>query len=317
MKRFYFILLFIPILCKAQIDLPVTQVGVQYLLFNPAYAGIYDHFETSITNRVQWSGIENAPRRMFITLHGPINFKRMGLGLDISHESFGFEVKQWVKASFSYKINFGNGKLHYGMKVGLLSNYINTSKIQLDDLESSDPELAKLSQREYHPDFSVGALYTTQKLKLGLSIDHLAAKNISKNSTYSPVVTHFFTYFSYDFNLKKNWSTTPNIFHKIDQNLNQQINLNVLFNLNEKLWTGPGYRSNEALYWAFGVDLNKWLKYPGKYLFLSYSYDYPINFLGQYVAGSHEINIHYGFRFHESVHSVEKRKSIVSPLHFH
>lgn len=71
--------------------------------------------------------------------------------------------------------------------------------------------------------------------------------------------------------------------------------------LNEVLWLGGSYRTNDSWAAIMQIQLNKQLR-------LGYSYDYTLTQLNQFNNGTHEITLGYDFSFDKS--------KVVTPRYF-
>ena len=82
MRRFLTIILFFVIggtALNAQQDAMFTKYMFNSLVYNPAYAGYYDHMYISALYRNQWSGVNEAPVTQTLTLHTPLKNNRVAV----------------------------------------------------------------------------------------------------------------------------------------------------------------------------------------------------------------------------------------------
>ena len=56
-----------------------SQYMVNDYILNPAITGMHDYFEVKSNNRIQWVGINDAPRTFLLSVHGPFSKYNMGL----------------------------------------------------------------------------------------------------------------------------------------------------------------------------------------------------------------------------------------------
>jgi len=95
----------------AQQDPLFTQYMYNKLDLNPAYAGSQDLFAADMLTRIQWVGIQGAPRTISLTAHTPLNNPHIGLGFDAVLDELGPTVNYNVKGSFAYRVIFPTSKL--------------------------------------------------------------------------------------------------------------------------------------------------------------------------------------------------------------
>ena len=88
----------------------------------------------------------------------------------------------------------------------------------------------------------------------------------------------------YRFNLSNNTKLLPSFYYKYNNKVNNLWETNVKVMFNEKPWFGVSYRSNNALVFMAGAYINNLIN-------VSYSYDYHLSNLNNYINGSHEIHL--------------------------
>ena len=83
-------LLFVPSVV-AQADGQLTQYFEVPTYYNPAAIGSTDYVRIRAGSRMQWMGIDNAPRTFLLTADSPLKLfgKRIGVGVVASSESAG------------------------------------------------------------------------------------------------------------------------------------------------------------------------------------------------------------------------------------
>ena len=74
---------------SAQQDAMFTKYMFNSLVYNPAYAGYYDHMYISALYRNQWLGVDGAPTTQTLTLHTPLKNNRVGVGFHLLNQVLG------------------------------------------------------------------------------------------------------------------------------------------------------------------------------------------------------------------------------------
>lgn len=89
-------------------------------LYNPARTGETDFVRIRGGARLQWIGIDNAPKSFAGTADMPFKLfeKRIGVGVVYSQESIGLFSNMLTSAQGSYKLKFLKGTLSLGLQVG-------------------------------------------------------------------------------------------------------------------------------------------------------------------------------------------------------
>src|SRR6476620_7722859 len=67
------LVLLVSLNAKAQQQGQYSQYMMNYFLINPAVAGADEFLDARIGYRMQWTGIEGAPRNYYMTVHSPID----------------------------------------------------------------------------------------------------------------------------------------------------------------------------------------------------------------------------------------------------
>ena len=115
------ILIFSSLFAKtfAQSDPLFTQYWALPTLLNPAATGNTDFLRIRGGARLQWVGIENAPKSFLATGDMPFKVfnKRIGAGVTLWQESLGLFSNLLVSAQGSYKLKALKGTLGIGVKV--------------------------------------------------------------------------------------------------------------------------------------------------------------------------------------------------------
>ena len=114
----------------------------QYLLndyaINPAVGGSRNYFDAKLNNRNQWIGITDAPRTFVLSLHGPLNNPKMGVGGLVYADVTGPTRRTGITASYAYHLKLNETlKLSFGLSAGMIQYATDFSKITFN--ENNDP----------------------------------------------------------------------------------------------------------------------------------------------------------------------------------
>jgi len=297
-KRFLFFAFFLmaSMLLKAQQDPQFTQSMFTPLLVNPGYAGSEDKICAYALQRMQWTSFDGAPSITVFNIDAAIK-NRLGLGLSLENDEFGFDKDLRVNISIAYKQPIGNGKLGIGVKWGIASSSIDVGDagwITPDVSANDDPAIPIDGSNEMNfLDFGFGLYYKTQDLYLGISSTHLLdgvdAASFEFNSaddgsttTMVALKRHYYIMAGYNLPFANPLlEFKPGVLVQSD-GTNSQLAINALIAYNKKIWGGVSLRTDNAISGILGVELFKWVK-------VSYSYDFVVSDLMEYNNGSHEI----------------------------
>jgi len=295
-------------IAQAQQEVQFSQYVFNGLSVNPAYAGYREELYLHSTYRQQWAGFQGAPQTGTVALDGvtDVYTKRVGLGGQLTWDRLGPQESISLYGSYAYRIPVGNdNRLCLGLGLGVTQYAVDGRSRKYVDAD--DPALVLGKQSTLVPDARFGIYYNTYRSFIGLSVMDLfsaytGGKLYFGNGTlYSTLrkSRHIYLsggtvlYLSEDVKLK------PSLMIKDDLSGPTNVDVNVFFLLQEKVWLGASYRAG----------MNIWGKAPaddlspssavsvmaefflGDNLRLGYSYDISTNGLSKYQRGSHELSI--------------------------
>jgi type IX secretion system PorP/SprF family membrane protein len=250
---------------------------------NPAIAGNNGNISAMLNTKTYLSGFNGAPRNTMFGLHAPISLNQ-GAGLRVvSDRRGGFEVDKY-DAAYSYQIQLDDRQdLRFGISAGAITRKLNTSGIDnIDLLNQNDPTLAGGYLNETNFIAGVGLVYDFDNLQVGLSAPHL----IQGSEPISEFIVGSASY-RYDFE-NSPISVTPTFIYQNIPTIENQFDVLLKGEYDEKVWAMAGYRSNNNLTFGLGFDLGPFG--------LGYAYEMSNSDLEMIGGGSHEIVIQVAFK---------------------
>ena len=285
---------------SAQQEAHFTQYFDNTLFVNPAYAGSRGMLNATAIHREQWVGIDGRPRSTTFSLHSPLKYKSIGVGLTAVNDVIGPINQTMVYGDVSYTLSFknSNGKLAFGVKGGI--NIINSRTNELATTEENDPNLLAAARNQILPNFGAGIYYHTPKWFVGVSTPKFVEGSYDKTST-AREKRHYFLIGGGVFNMTEIWKIRPTTQLKFTEGSPMSIDLSAAFIYKEKLWLGVMHR------WAdsFGAFIQYQITPQFK---AGFAYDQTISKLAGYNNGSYEAMLSYDFVF--------KKKGLRSPRYF-
>jgi type IX secretion system PorP/SprF family membrane protein len=277
----------------AQQDPMYTQYMENLLTLNPAYAGSKDVFSMMVVSRNQWVSMPGAPVTRSFSMHSPVNGTKMGLGLSFLNDQVGPVKQSGIYADYSYTLSFSNWRsLSLGLKGGV--NFFEAGISDLTTNDPNDPVFANDINRNFLPNFGVGAFYFTSRYYFGLSIPKLIENKINKSGVSTQSISkeqmHVFFMAGYVFDVNRIVKFKPSILTKYVKNAPVSLDMTGTFLFYERLWLGAMYRVGDSFGGLLQLQATDQLK-------IGYSYDLPINKLGAYNNGTHEIMVTFDFNF--------------------
>src|SRR3954470_14683906 len=163
-KKIYILLFSVSAFGMVSQQLPqYSQYMLNEMAINPAVAGRDDFAEVRSNNRHQWVGIPDAPRTYMLTLQGPIEQGKMGLGMGIYTDIVGPTRRTGINFSYAYHLKLTEKyNLSMGLSAGLLQWGIDGNKVTLHD--EGDQQLGSNYQTTMVPDFGAGINFYQKKV---------------------------------------------------------------------------------------------------------------------------------------------------------
>lgn len=264
------------------------------LMINPAYAGSREVLSVFLSGRLQWAGIDGAPRSETISLHSLLKKDRIGLGLSGQFFTYGLTKSYSVYGDYAYHMSLGSGKLSLGLKAGFDMSNTDYSNILLND--KYDEAFLVNAKPYLLPNAGAGIYYYNKRFFVGAAIPaFLSYVNEGSGKVGFRTLSDFDVYvtagglISFTSFLK----FKPSVFidYSVQETKNTQIDLNGNFIISDLIWIGGSWRTSEQV--AVGilqVQVNP-------QIMIGYSYDYPLGRMNTYSKGSHEIVLRYEFNY--------------------
>ena len=269
----------------------INQHFLNNNLYNPAVVGQNDYAQTSGIFRQQWTDIQNAPQTNLLTLDGPVT-DRMGLGLLFIHDSENIISNTSLMGMYSYGLPIAeNHKVSFGLAIGFVQNRIDFDKVQA----AFDNSLLTNREDQIAAEASLGIRYQFKGLDLNAGAHELFASQYNyqnddgtQNITYN-LLRQYIASVGYGIQVYRDLlEIKPKVLVRTAQGLPTQLEGNLLFTYDKKLWLGVTYREDDN--WAASL---------GTFVFdkisIGYSYEMNTGTFGDNSGASHEFLI--GYRF--------------------
>lgn len=310
---------------KAQQTIQFSQYVFNGLAVNPAYAGYKEVWTGSMSYRMQWAGIDGAPRTATASFDGLTNNpgKKVGLGLIATNDRLGPQNTTSVYANYAYRLQMDaedTRRLSFGIAFGATQYSIDGSKFITTD--PGDGSLPLGNDSKISPDFRFGVYYNTPKFYLGASVIDLLSGLADKSTTTDSYrilkqVRHLYLTGGVMIPLSETLDLKPTFMIKEDFKGPTNLDLNSYLLISKKIWLGASWRTGVALWdkdnLQKGLDKSDAISgiveiYLNDRFRVGYSFDYTTSKLASYQQGSHEVSL--------SISLPGKRERILSPRYF-
>ena len=308
----------------AQTDAQLSQYYEVPSYYNPAAIGNTDMVRIRLGSRLQWVGIDNAPRTILATADMPIKIgkKRIAVGLTANQASEGLFRNLSINLQAGYKFNLFKGVMTAGVQLGYANEVFKGSEVLIPDSddyhESTDEAIPRTDVSGNAFDLGAGIYYSHKYFWAGISGTHLMSPTIkfSDDSQNNSSTSTDNTRGDYEFQLRRTlyfmagsnipikntlFEVIPSLMVKSDFTFTRaELTGRLRY---KKLFTfGLGYRHDDAVIATLAAE------YKG--FFIGYSFDYPTSAISKASSGSHEIIAGYSLKLNLSEKNKNKHKSI-------
>jgi len=304
---------------NAQQDPMFTKYMFNSLVYNPAYAGYYDHMYISALYRNQWLGVGGAPTTQTLTLHTPLKNNRVGVGFHVLNDAIGPLEETKAFAAYSYKIPLGGTRqLAIGIQGGVSFRRGDRDALNLE--QNQDLAFQDFGENSFEPNFGAGILYYDKNFYFGVSSPSLIEHDLRSDATiqsefYARKFRHYYLAtgaaipLNGDLLIFKPSILIKNVgllagfskdeaFQDIGAPTEFDIDLSLLFY--EQFQVGLSFRSAiEAFNDTSSPDsADIWMSYfLSNGLRLGVAFDYPLNAIRDVSTGSFEVMVGYEFDY--------------------
>ena len=303
---------------RAQTDPILYQHSELPAFYNPGAAGGTEYLRIRGAARLQWLGIENAPKSFFVVADSPLQFgkTRIGLGVNMMQESIGLFSNLIFNVQAAYKFKALKGEFSVGVQGGYFTSNFKGSEVYIPDdddyHEGSDTAIPQQDLTGNSFDLSAGVTYTHKYFTLGISGLHLLnpSVNLRTEGSESNESEEYQTelrrslYFTAHSNIPlKNtlFELQPSLLATTDFSL-FSFDVSMRARYNKFLTFGVGYRYDDSVYAMIGAEFKNFI--------LGYSYGYPLSAIAKATAGSHELIVGYRLKLDFSGKNRNKHRSI-------
>lgn len=307
---------------SAQTDAQLSQYYQVPALYNPAAIGLTDFIRIRGAGRLQWVGIDGAPKTFLAAGDMPFKLlgKRLGTGLVAQQESIGLYKSLNIGAQLGYKLKKFGGEFTGALQIGMYNQRFEGSEVYIPDNddyhEGTDEGVPTQDLSGTALDLGAGIFFNHKKWWAGVSATHLTAPTIklggessdtptgSEEQNYYEFKANRTLYFMAGCNIPlKNtlFELIPSMLVKSDFTFTTgEADLRVRYN--KFLTFGLGYRWDDAVIATVAAEF--------KNFFIGYSYDYATSSIHSASSGSHEIVLGYSMKLNLGDKNRNRHRSI-------
>ncbi len=298
-----------------------TQYILNNYILNPALSGIENYFDTKLSVRDQWVGLNGAPKTTYLTIHGPLGKQdtktsatsfeipggnprgeaywesytaskpHHGIGLTVVNDRTGNFNNFTANVTYAYHIGLSPAtNLSAGFGAGINQLRMDRSKVDFGGGSVADPALASGNVNQLKPDMNAGLWLYSKNYFVGLSAQQVIPQSRSFGTNTAPVkgrtIPHLFATAGYRLLINDDINALPSILMKYVSGTpaTPQFDLNIKLQYHDLLWAGASYRLEDGYAAMIGVNV-------GNTFNVGYAYDFTKTALNTASKGTHEIVI--------------------------
>ncbi len=307
---FAFILLFLScgVGIVAQNEAQLSQYWAFPGYINPAAVAAGDKLSVAALNRMQWTGIPNAPKTFLITAETPFRFLKQNhaVGLLVVSDKAGLFSTNTFALQYAFQKRLGSGRLSLGLRLGAIDQVFDGTKVDIPatpDHAPSDEAIPRTSVSAMAMDAAFGAYYHHKSFYAGISATHLTSPELELDEkSYAHIETVYYLTAGGNIELSNPlYELQPSVLFKSDLRAYQaDFTLRMVYN--KMFWGGVSYRWGDAVVILAGAEF--------KGVRVGYSYDISTSAIAAASNGSHEVFASYNIKLNIGPKTKNKHKSI-------
>ena len=275
---------------NAQQEPLYTQYMFNTVSVNPAYAGTRNAMNVLLLSRIQWVGIEGAPRSYNFTMHTPLNNYKMGVGFSVLADNHGPVNNYYLNFNYAYRVNITDKIiLSMGLKGGIYNYYVGLNTL---DVGETDDAFTGELEKKYQPNAGLGFYLYSDRFYAGVAVPKMFQTDLGESTSATTNIgelkRHYFLMAGYIMDVNSDIKFKPSFIYKMVEGAPPSTDITAQFLYKEVYWLGATYRIGDAIAFLANVQVNN-------QLMVGYSYDFSVSNLSTFNNGSHEIIISYDF----------------------
>lgn len=306
MKQFKYIAIILFFASSFTANAQQIPVLDQYIfnpyLYNPARAGDTGFGNLSLTNRLQWVEMPDAPLTNIVSFDMPLKNKNVGIGAMLFSDETHLINNYGAMFTYAYHIPFSEAndhKLSIGLSGGVLNQRFDYLKGNTE--EAADNALLNETENSVNFDLAAGINYNFKGLNIGFSAPQILNHQLQyrepanlDNVKFS-LERHYLVSASYKANIAGKFSIEPLLLARMVKGLPVQLDGNVLLGYKDMFWIGAGYRSVNSISNASALHASAAVRVKERFN-IAYTYETHLSSQARGDLGnSHEFTV--GYRF--------------------
>jgi len=268
---------------KAQQEPIFTHYMQSPISINPAIAGTVRNLNINLLSRLQWVGLEGAPKSFSLSAHTPWAAKKIGVGLNIMNDNTWPISNTHISGCYAYRLRVNDEiTLSMGIKGGF--TYYSASLTSLHVINPDDPEFLQ-NEKKFYPNIGVGFYMYSQKFFAGISMPRLIQTAFDRQFDKN-LRRPLYLMGGYNLNITEEWVFMPSALAGAMVGVPMSCDITAQFLYQGRFFFGTHYRIGDAMGLFFDMKVNKELS-------IGYAFDYSLSKLSKVNSGTHELMVSY------------------------
>lgn len=232
----------------------LSQFVFNSMVYNPAYTGSSAVLNASLLYRKQWMGFGGAPQTQALTVDGLSPNAKAGYGILILNDMLGAQRQTMCMLNYSYHIKlFSSVRMNLGIAAGINNSSIDGRKLTTNYYDPAVP-VTKVNQTA--PDAKAGLLLYTDHIYLSFAATEILSNAVfPKNKLMvAQTVPVYFLGIGGIVDLTKQIALRPSILLKDDFKGPSNVDLQVMFVLDSRVWIGVTDRTSARIFTKKKLD---------------------------------------------------------------
>ncbi|HEY9005641.1 MAG TPA: type IX secretion system membrane protein PorP/SprF [Ohtaekwangia sp.] len=220
------------------------------LVINPAYTGLNNNFNASVSYRRQWSNFDGSPTTINVSAHSSVSHNKMGLGMLVVQDKTGANKNTEAYATYAYRLNLNGSYLSFGIQAGFIN--FKTNNDALNTYDPTDPAFSN-NLNVTKPSVGAGLILNSEHFFAGLSIPRMLPSTtiLSDDNTGNTVKArlydqHYYGAAAYVFYLSPRVRLRPSVLAKYVPGAPLSVDYTMAINLDQKYSAGLFTRNANA-----------------------------------------------------------------------
>lgn len=293
---------------SAQQEAQISQYWALPGYLNPGAIAQGDRLMVAALDRMQWTGVPDAPKTFFATAETPFRLlgKKHGVGLIVVNDQAGLFANTDFALQYAFRVKLWQGELALGLRAGITSQSFDGAKVDIPDTPEhypSDDAIPRVKVSAMAFDAGVGAYYSHPRFYAGFSAAHLPQPEIELDEqSYIQLKAVYYLTAGCNIALRNPLYEVHPSFLVKSTFQNTQVDLTLRMLYNKMVWGGISYRWMDAVVVMAGAEI--------KGIRFGYAYDIGTSAMAKVSNGSHELFASYVLKLNLASKTKNKYKSI-------